>query len=101
MMKTTSRRNFLRGAAGSLLALPSFESLAAAAPAKSIPAQRAAWFYVPIGVVRKGFFPGEMKREIASTVGCHRKTRVFCSWALVQSSRIPTIYILRFNLNKI
>ena len=34
------------------------ESLGLAAPNKK-PAQRAAFFYVPIGVVRRGFFPGE------------------------------------------
>jgi hypothetical protein len=55
---TTSRRNFLRGLGGAALALPWMESLAAAAPAKTV-ARRMAHFYVPIGVVRRGFFPGE------------------------------------------
>lgn len=56
-MKTT-RRNFLRGLGGAVLALPTLESLALSAPSKVV-AQRMAHFYVPIGVVRRGFFPGE------------------------------------------
>jgi len=51
-----SRRHFLRGAAGVTLGLPWLESLAAA---PSRPARRLAFFYVPNGVVRRGFFPGE------------------------------------------
>ena len=54
----SSRRQFLRGLGGAALALPWMESLSAAAPAKAV-AQRMAHFYVPIGVVRRGFFPGE------------------------------------------
>ena len=42
---------------GSILALPWMESLAAG-PTKEI-AQRLAFYYVPIGVVRRTFFPGE------------------------------------------
>ena len=61
-MKSTSRRSFLRGVGGSALALPSLESLAAA-PVK-VPAQRLAFFYVPIGVVRRSFFPGEAAAKI-------------------------------------
>ena len=57
-MTHTSRRAFLRGFGGAALALPWMESLGLAAPNKK-PAQRAAFFYVPIGVVRRGFFPGE------------------------------------------
>ena len=56
-MKSFSRRNFLRGMGGSILALPSMESLATG-PAKGV-AQRMAFYYVPIGVVRRTFFPGE------------------------------------------
>ncbi len=57
-MKSPSRRKFLRGIGGAALSLPWLESVAsAAAPAKI--AQRMAHFYVPIGVVRRGFFPGE------------------------------------------
>ena len=58
-MKATTRRSFLRGAAGATLALPWLESLAATNTASAKPAQRLAIFYVPIGVVRRGFFPGE------------------------------------------
>ena len=57
-MKTTTRRSFLQGVGGAALSLPWLESLCTAAPAKQI-AQRMAFYYVPIGVVRRGFFPGE------------------------------------------
>lgn len=60
-MKSTSRRNFLRGAGGAMLALPWLESLSAAAVA---PKTRFALFYVPIGVVRRDFFPGESEAAI-------------------------------------
>ena len=57
---STTRRTFLRGLGGAALALPGLESLARSAPASgSAVAQRMAHFYVPIGVVRRGFFPGE------------------------------------------
>ncbi|TDU66604.1 uncharacterized protein DUF1552 [Prosthecobacter fusiformis] len=54
MMHT--RRSFLRCATGATLALPFLESLQAAT---ARPAQRLAVFYVPIGVVRRNFYPGE------------------------------------------
>ena len=57
-MTHTSRRAFLRGLGGAALSLPWLESLGLAAANKA-PAKRAAFFYVPIGVVRRGFFPGE------------------------------------------
>ena len=53
----SSRRNFLRGLGGATLALPWLESAGRAALRPV--AQRMAHFYVPIGVVRRGFFPGE------------------------------------------
>ncbi len=62
-MKTTTRRAFLRGVGGAALALPWLESIAVAASVKPI-AQRMAHFYVPIGVVRRGFFPGEAEHVI-------------------------------------
>ncbi len=62
-MKNSSRRAFLRGATGSLLSLPWLESFSAG-PAGSKPAKRMAIFYVPIGVVRRGFFPGEANAAI-------------------------------------
>ena len=59
---TTGRRRFLRSVAGAGLALPWLESLAAAGSDTS--PLRMAIFYVPIGVVRRGFFPGEAQAEI-------------------------------------
>ena len=58
----TTRRQFLRGMGGAVLALPALESLAVASPVRAAiaaPPLRMAHFYVPIGVVRRGFFPGE------------------------------------------
>ena len=46
-----------------MLALPWLESLGGAA-VNTVAALRAAWFYVPIGVVRRGFFPGEADAAI-------------------------------------
>ena len=63
MAKITTRRSFLRGAAGATLALPWLESLATAGTVR--PARRLAIFYVPIGVVRCGFFPGEENLPIS------------------------------------
>lgn len=61
-----TRRRFLRGIGGVTLALPSLPSLAdevagdaVAGDAAQSPPLRMAHFYVPIGVVRRGFFPGE------------------------------------------
>lgn len=61
-MKTSSRRKFLAGLGGASLSLPWLESLSAAADSK--PAQRLAFFYLPNGLVRRGFFPGESDREL-------------------------------------
>ena len=58
MTKILSRRHFLRGLGGTALALPWLESLAATGSASGVPL-RMVQFYVPIGVVRRGFFPGE------------------------------------------
>ena len=57
-MNILGRRNFLRGMGSSFLALPWMESLAKTG-ARMLPPQRAAFYYVPIGVVRQTFFPGE------------------------------------------
>ena len=59
----SSRRNFLRGLGGASLFLPWLESIAAGAPQSSIPL-RMVQFYVPIGVVRRAFFPGESQDVI-------------------------------------
>lgn len=57
-MKTISRRTFLCGTSGgAFLFLPALESLASSRT--FAPPQRIAFFYVPNGVVRRGFFPGE------------------------------------------
>ncbi|TWU51707.1 DUF1552 domain-containing protein [Rubripirellula reticaptiva] len=62
-MPITTRRSFLRGMGAASLALPWMESVATAAAAKAVP-MRMAHFYVPIGVVRRGFFPGEAEHII-------------------------------------
>lgn len=62
-MQTNSRRTFLRGIGGAVLSLPWLESLALAKTAAAAPL-RMAHFYVPIGVVRRGFFPGEADHVI-------------------------------------
>lgn len=67
-MKTSSRRNFLRGAGGTALSLPWLESFSAPKSAAT-PPQRLAFFYVPIGVVRRGFFPGEADADIPKFIG--------------------------------
>ena len=46
------------------MALPWLDSLASAGAATVKPAVRFALFYVPIGIVRRGFFPGEQNAEI-------------------------------------
>lgn len=58
-MNSSSRRTFLRGIGGAALALPWMESMAASTKNAEVVPQRMAHFYVPIGVVRRGFFPGE------------------------------------------
>lgn len=59
----TTRRGFLRGLGGAALALPWMESLGSQTLASGV-ARRMAHFYVPIGVVRRGFFPGEANATI-------------------------------------
>lgn len=49
----------MRGAAGASLALPWLESLSVASSSAVQPPRRLAFYYVPIGVVRRAFFPGE------------------------------------------
>ena len=75
-MKKTNRRQFMQtiqGAAGASLALPLFESLAGAVGTNSTskaakPTVRMAIYYVPMGVIRRGFFPGESETEIPKFV---------------------------------
>ncbi len=63
----------IQGAAGASLTLPLFESLAGAATTKSVskpakPSVRMAIYYVPMGVIRRGFFPGESETDIPKFV---------------------------------
>ena len=50
--------------AGATMALPCLESFTGANSVNTTPATRLAIFYVPIGVVRRGFFPGEQDATI-------------------------------------
>jgi predicted nucleic acid-binding OB-fold protein len=61
--KRSTRRSFLAGVGGAALSLPWLESMAGAAAADT-PAVRLAFFYLPNGLVRRGFFPGESDREL-------------------------------------
>ena len=64
--RQVSRRNFLTSAGGAVLSLPYLESFGAEAPAAvaGTPATRLAFFYLPNGLTRRGFFPGESDREL-------------------------------------
>ena len=63
MNQLPSRRTVLRGLGGATLALPWLESVSGTEQAiKSV--LRMVQFYVPIGVVRRGFFPGEADHVI-------------------------------------
>ncbi|MCH2181076.1 MAG: DUF1552 domain-containing protein [Mariniblastus sp.] len=62
-MRKANRRTFLRGLGGAVLALPCLESISVASSIRPA-ARRMAHFYVPIGVVRRGFFPGESDHVI-------------------------------------
>ncbi len=57
---------------GATLALPWMESFGREA-AVTEPSQRIAWFYVPIGVVRRGFFPGEAEAGIPKFTGSRKE----------------------------
>lgn len=65
-----SRRTFLR-TNGAVLSLPFLHSLAGAAESKegAKPAKKLAIFYIPNGVVRRCFFPGEQQAEIPEFIG--------------------------------
>ena len=76
-MTELSRRTFLRGAAGATLALPWLEAPAAAlGNLEKSPAKRMAIFYVPIGVVRRAFFPGEKEATLPKFRGFDEKNRI-------------------------
>ena len=68
------RREFLAASGGTALSLPWLESLACANDSaqrgkESAPAQRLAFFYLPNGITRRGFFPGEGDRELPKFAG--------------------------------
>ena len=70
----TSRRRFLLGTGGVVLSLPWLESYpgqcgAAESDQPTSPPQRLAFFYLPNGIVRRGFFPGESDRELPKFAG--------------------------------
>ncbi|MCH2060746.1 MAG: DUF1552 domain-containing protein [Verrucomicrobiales bacterium] len=54
------------------MALPWMESFSKNL-AEVEPARRIAWFYVPIGVVRRGFFPGEAEAGIPKFTGSRKE----------------------------
>jgi hypothetical protein len=67
---TTSRRKFLTCTSGAMLGLPWLESLALAKSAKpEKPARRMAFYYLPNGITRRGFFPGEGDRPLPNFAG--------------------------------
>ena len=70
----SDRRNFLRGIGGAALALPWLESFGVNRD-NTKPNLRAAWFYVPIGVVRRGFFPNEGDADIPKFTGSRTEVK--------------------------
>ncbi|MBM83435.1 MAG: hypothetical protein CMJ78_22990 [Planctomycetaceae bacterium] len=67
---TVSRRSFLAATGGGALSLPWLESYGADDKKKSEePAKRMAFFYLPNGITRRGFFPGEGDRPIPKFAG--------------------------------
>jgi hypothetical protein len=63
-----TRRQFLR-ANGAIMALPLLPSAAGAAAAAAMPDKKLLIMYVPNGLVRRCFFPGEMNGELPGFVG--------------------------------
>ena len=65
-----SRRRFITASGGAVLSLPWLESMVSANESKKAkPAQRMAFFYLPNGIVRRGFFPGEGDRPLPKFAG--------------------------------
>lgn len=67
--RSVTRRRFLTAAGGAVLSLPWLESFPGRCEASeknndARPAQRLAFFYLPNGIVRRGFFPGEGDRPL-------------------------------------
>ena len=66
-----SRRNFLK-TQGAILTLPVLHSLAAAAGPASVetkPSKKLVIMYIPNGIVRRGFFPGEEEATLPNFIG--------------------------------
>ena len=70
-VRSVSRRRFLTATGGAALSLPWLASLASRCNAEeaSAPAQRLAFFYLPNGITRRGFFPGEGDRPLPNFAG--------------------------------
>lgn len=71
---SNSRRRFLKTSGGAVLSLPWLESfvprgLGADVERLDSPALRLAFFYLPNGITRRGFFPGEGDRELPKFAG--------------------------------
>ena len=70
-IRTSSRRRFLAAAGGAVLSLPWLESFAGRSQGggTAAPPTRLAFFYLPNGITRRGFFPGEGDRELPQFAG--------------------------------
>ena len=70
-MQQLSRRHFLK-VQGATLFLPFMPSVAQGAAAKveeATPSKKLMLMYIPNGIVRRGFFPGEASAELPAFVG--------------------------------
>ena len=63
-----TRRNFLK-VNGAVLTLPFMPSLAGEIKKGEKPAKKLAMMYIPNGIVRRGFFPGEEEATLPGFVG--------------------------------
>ncbi|MDP6858728.1 MAG: DUF1552 domain-containing protein [Verrucomicrobiales bacterium] len=69
-VRPVSRRKFITCAGGATLSLPWMETFADTSKGqKENPAQRLAFFYLPNGITRRGFFPGESDRPLPPFAG--------------------------------
>ena len=69
-LRSVSRRSFLACAGGATLSLPWLESYVSALGEETKPpAKRLAFFYLPNGITRRGFFPGESDRALPKFAG--------------------------------
>ncbi len=70
--RPVSRRRFLTAGGGAVLSLPwleSYSSITRAADTNETPEKRLAFFYLPNGITRRGFFPGEGDRPLPKFAG--------------------------------